>query len=822
MESSGFGKLGFYNLAFVSIFCALGGLFSTSITTKIGVNVSLSLGAIFDGAWILFSLLPTMRQNIIKEHGTVDDQSIVYSEDFIQAIMLIASCVCGFTTGLLWTSQGIYISQCATEDSKGFYFGYFWTMYTMSQVVGNLVAALVLGNTDQVTYFIVMSVIAFASSALFITLRKPRQETVSTTQSSLSLDYKNSEIIGINKSRMADLQGSQTTFPEESNQEIMNQQHLQPLLVNNSTQYTLSPSQKNDISQSEVQSPLINQRDTVNKNHESIVENVKQIIVFMVSKRMRFFILEIGWTGFSISYFSGMLVLIMTSSMNGQEIDGQKQYEYAMLAMVALGIGEIIGSQSMGFLVDKFGSKKSVLFNISLIVLMVIFTFVYLINFTFNWPLALIMCFLWGLQDGAINTHCMEMLGFEFENNSAEAFAVFAMFQGIICFVVQLVQCEVVDRQGFLIYTAAIAIIGVVSTGLTWFFEFKKDIKDDEGDRKAIDNIKQRQTFNTCQNLASQVQSDLGFENLGNYSLGLLYLCLGLMSFLSSAVINKIGYKLGMILGGLSHAVWVLSFILPALKQKYKDEGFQEQDSVIFSDAFIQAAVLISSVVNGIGAAVLWTALGTYISECATIQKKGFYFSFFWTCYMSSQVIGNLIGAFVIGKDLTSFFIVMSVVAVVASLSFAFLRKPIDVKQQQDQFKETSHDNFEQDLLLNRKSEVLQLAPPNNRKLQLALLAMVAFGLGEMSGGLFIGYFIDKYSTKKSVIINIINLSLITLFTLIQLLRNRYDTLTFIMTFLWGFQDSAINTHTMQMLGFEFDNNVEPYSKLKLKVGSRC
>ena len=61
MEQSGFGKLGFYNLALVSIFCAIGSLFSTSITSKIGVNVSLFLGAIFDGAWILCSLLPTMR-----------------------------------------------------------------------------------------------------------------------------------------------------------------------------------------------------------------------------------------------------------------------------------------------------------------------------------------------------------------------------------------------------------------------------------------------------------------------------------------------------------------------------------------------------------------------------------------------------------------------------------------------------------------------------------------------------------------------------------------------------------------------------------------
>jgi len=32
------------------------------------------------------------------------------------------------------------------------------------------------------------------------------------------------------------------------------------------------------------------------------------------------------------------------------------------------------------------------------------------------------------------------------------------------------------------------------------------------------------------------------------------------------------------------------------------------------------------------------------------------------------------------------------------------------------------------------------------------------------------------------------------------------------MTFAWGFQDSANNTHTSEMLGFEFESNSQPYS----------
>jgi len=49
---------------------------------------------------------------------------------------------------LLWVAEGKYISECATETTKGFYFSYFWMFYMLSQVFGNLIAALILGEMD--------------------------------------------------------------------------------------------------------------------------------------------------------------------------------------------------------------------------------------------------------------------------------------------------------------------------------------------------------------------------------------------------------------------------------------------------------------------------------------------------------------------------------------------------------------------------------------------------------------------------------------------------------------------------------------------------
>lgn len=50
----------------------------------------------------------------------------------------------------------------------------------------------------------------------------------------------------------------------------------------------------------------------------------------------------------------------------------------------------------IGFIVDKINSKIAVLANVTVIVLMLIVTFAYLIIYDFSW-LAFVMTFLWGV-----------------------------------------------------------------------------------------------------------------------------------------------------------------------------------------------------------------------------------------------------------------------------------------------------------------------------------------------------------------------------------------------------------------------------------------
>jgi predicted MFS family arabinose efflux permease len=102
------------------------------------------------------------------------------------------------------------------------------------------------------------------------------------------------------------------------------------------------------------------------------------------------------------------------------------------------------------------------------------------------------------------------------------------------------------------------------------------------------------------------------------------------------------------------------------------------------------------------------------------------------------------------------------------------------------------------------------------------MLAMVLFGLGEVLGCFFIGYFIDKFGSKFAVIINILIVLMMAGITFAFIIIFEFNAFAWIMCFLWGFQDSAVNTHTQEILGFEFDDNYTPFSLFNIWQSLAC
>jgi MFS family permease len=88
--------------------------------------------------------------------------------------------------------------------------------------------------------------------------------------------------------------------------------------------------------------------------------------------------------------------------------------------------------------------------------------------------------------------------------------------------------------------------------------------------------------------------------------------------------------------------------------------------------------LIVSVILNGLGASVLWVAQGEYFSKCATEKSKGFYFGLFWSMYQGSQIFGSFFGGLIFGENYskTAFFIIMSIIALLATVSMAFTRRP--------------------------------------------------------------------------------------------------------------------------------------------------
>ena len=84
----------------------------------------------------------------------------------------------------------------------------------------------------------------------------------------------------------------------------------------------------------------------------------------------------------------------------------------ALLCMIGLGCGEIIGSMVFGRITDKMPYKKTVIINVVSLVVGGAFLILYASIYNFSFPLAIAMAITWGFQDAGLNCLLMSLLGF--------------------------------------------------------------------------------------------------------------------------------------------------------------------------------------------------------------------------------------------------------------------------------------------------------------------------------------------------------------------------------------------------------------------------
>jgi Na+/melibiose symporter-like transporter len=143
-----------------------------------------------------------------------------------------------------------------------------------------------------------------------------------------------------------------------------------------------------------------------------------------------------------------------------------------MLAMVSLGVGEVVGAIGMGIVVDIIGSKRACILNIFFIAIAASSIVLFLFLNEYSW-LAYLMTFLWGVQDSCISIHLDAILGFEFDTNK-EPFSCDILVESITCFGFEILQSFMKTREMRIIYMAVVGGIGVTSAFIAYFFNYRE------------------------------------------------------------------------------------------------------------------------------------------------------------------------------------------------------------------------------------------------------------------------------------------------------------------------------------------------------------
>ncbi|CDW89920.1 major facilitator superfamily protein [Stylonychia lemnae] len=417
MQEDGFGQMGYHILATLYLFMGLGSIFSTAIINKFGSRKCMMMGGLGNAQWIFTTILATEHENKLNQQ-IIDEPPIL-----ITVLIFVSTIINGFTVGILWSCANNYVARNSDPDHKGTGFGIFWTFYMMSQISGNLIASYTLEKLNQTSFFLIMGSVALVGTSSFYLISNPSETT----------------------HKMA----------EQPQQELEFERQVRERRFSELTESTNS-------------SQIIRDPKDEQSNFKS---DVKLVLHLIIDNRMRYVMLQICWTGISIAVYTGLLVPTIVETLKTS--NEQEQFKQSMLAMVALGVGEISGAVIQGKLVDKYGTKNVCVLNMVLILVATIFVLNYLYLDDYS-VFAFIMTFVWGFQDSAVSIHLNTILSSEFDDNPGP-FSLDSLIEATMVFCFQMIQSFVVSWSAHFIYISFVGIAGILMCATTLLFEFRND-----------------------------------------------------------------------------------------------------------------------------------------------------------------------------------------------------------------------------------------------------------------------------------------------------------------------------------------------------------
>ncbi len=144
-------------------------------------------------------------------------------------------------------------------------------------------------------------------------------------------------------------------------------------------------------------------------------------------------------------------------------------------------------------------------------------------------------------------------------------------------------------------------------------------------------------------------------------------------------VVFKLGSRRAVFLGSLAYFFYIAGLSLPTFKNEYPDSSL-----FLLEHGFIEAIIIICSMIKGFGGSLFWIGGLSYVRECSSERSKGTFYAMLYCASSTNGLIGNLLSAFLLGKtNKFTYFMVMGAISISASVVLAFLITPISKKVNQ-------------------------------------------------------------------------------------------------------------------------------------------
>jgi len=166
------------------------------------------------------------------------------------------------------------------------------------------------------------------------------------------------------------------------------------------------------------------------------------------------------------------------------------------------------------------------------------------------------------------------------------------------------------------------------------------------------------------------------FKNKGYISLAIIYTVFALANFIAPPICNLFGPRVAMFIGGACYCLFIASIIVPLLSTLY-----------------------IASVIVGVGAALIWTGQGNFLTLNSTDETMGRNSGIFWALLQCSLLFGNMFVYFFFGGHVNVsdhgrevLYTVLLVACGIGTLALVLLRKAPSQDYQQVAQNENSDD----------------------------------------------------------------------------------------------------------------------------------